>query len=213
MTPGGEPDLTEGTPVRVDLDAGGSIECTVFAFVGPVILARYETALDLNVAGELVSGADAYLVVEQDRGVKALRGSATLNGESTLALRITDAFSLGQRRESTRVALVLDAGIAPVGGDATPTATRTIDVSLGGVQVQRPEAMPVADRYALTLEGENLGAPVVTEAALARELPDALGLRFTHIEPDDRRRLMQLVLANVTVPVVEEAEEAEAPES
>ncbi len=34
MTPGGEPDLTEGTPVRVHLDAGEAIECTVFAFVG-----------------------------------------------------------------------------------------------------------------------------------------------------------------------------------
>lgn len=209
MTPGGDPDLTEGTPVRVDLDAGDAIECTVFAFVGSVILARYETALDLDVAGELVSGADAYLVVEQDRGVKALRGSATLNGESTLALRITDAFSLGQRRESTRVALALDAELAPVDGDVPPTATKTIDLSFSGVQVHRPAATPVADRYALTLMGEPLGAPVVTEAALARELADALGLRFTHIEADDRQRLIQLVLAHVTVPVEEDEEAAE----
>ncbi len=210
MTPGGEPHLTEGTPVRVHLDAGEAIDCTVFAFVGSVILARYETALDPNVSDQLSSGADGFLVVEQDRGVKALRGNATLHGEATLALRITDSFQLGQRRESTRVALALDAELAPMGGDAPPATTRTIDLSFSGAQVHRPETTPLAERYALTLKGEPLGVPVVTEATLARELPEALGLRFTHIEPNDRARLIQLVLAHVTVPVEEEEDEEAA---
>ena len=205
MTSGGEPNLTEGTRVRVDLDDHDvPIACTVFAFVGSVILARYDGTLAGEASQQLSSGADAYLVVEQDRGMKALRGSARLSGEATLALRITDAFQLGQRRESTRVELVLDAELVPEGAVAPPGSTKTIDVSFSGVQVQRSEATPVCDRYALTLSGDPLGAPLVTGAALARELPGALGLRFTRVEPADRQRLIQLVLAHVTLPAEHE---------
>jgi hypothetical protein len=200
VTPTGVPELTEGASVDVSLDDGDgtTFECTVLAFAGPVILARADSGLDRKTVELLAVGADGYLVVEQqERGVKALRGSASIGADGTLALQITDSFQLGQRRESTRVPVELEAALVPAGTDGAPSSATTIDVGFGGVQVRRSADTPVADRYALTLSGDPLAAPVPAEVALARTLPDALGLAFTHIEPADRRRIIELVLSSL----------------
>jgi hypothetical protein len=194
-----ERDLTEGARVHLDLGgAGPPIPCTVLAFLGPVILARHEADLAGATAERLASGAAGYLLVGQDRDVKALRGSARTAGERTLALHISDGFQLGQRRESTRIEVVLDARLTPERNGATPISTTTIDVSLGGVQVKRPAGTPVWPRYELTLCGGPLSEPVVAGVAPARALPDSLALRFTRIEAADRQRLIELVVTHVT---------------
>jgi PilZ domain len=197
VTTPGVPDLTEGASVDVSLDDGDgtTFECTVLAFAGPVILARADSGLDRTTVELLAVGADGYVLVEQqERGVKALRGSASIGADGTLALRITDPFQLGQRRESTRVPVELEATLVPGGADGPPATTSTIDVGFGGVQVRRSADTPLADHYALTLSGDPLAAPIAAEVALARTLPESLGLAFTRIEPADRRRLIELVL-------------------
>jgi len=191
--------LSEGASVHLDLgDANAPIACAVMAFLGPVILARHEARLDAETIERLAAGAAAYLLVEADGGVRALRGSATLTAERVLALQITDGFKLGQRRESTRIEIALDARLAPRGLEGRDVSTTTIDVSVGGVQVVRPPGTPAWPRYELTLRGGPLAEPVVAEVALARALPEALGLRISQIAPADRQRLMALVLDHVT---------------
>jgi hypothetical protein len=199
VPPSADADLTEGMRVHLDIGDGNvAIPCIVLAFFGAVIVARHDARLDDETTQRLVGGAAAYVLVERAGGVKALRVRARATGAQTLALQITDSFQLGQRRESTRIALALSARLVPQCVDPVPISTRTIDVSLGGVQVQRTPAMPICPDYELTLLGDALADPVVAQVTLARELPDGLGLRFTHIQTSDRQRLIGLVLSHVT---------------
>jgi hypothetical protein len=194
---GERPQLTEGAAVHLSIDAmAAPVPCTVVAFLGSVILARRDAAVDPEAAERLLAGVSGYLLVEHEGRPRALRGSVRATGGAMVAIRISDGFQLGQRRTSTRVALALDAQLVLRGMDAPPVLTTTIDVSTGGVQVRRPAGMRVWPRYELTLSGTPLAEPVVADVAPARALPDALGLRFLHIDPAHEQRLAEVVVVH-----------------
>jgi hypothetical protein len=109
-------------------------------------------------------------------------------------VRLTDTFRIGERRAFSRAPLRLDARLEPKGGGPGPVETTTQDLSPAGVRVHRPDGMPVWPRYALTLSGEGLDAPVTAEAVPARATPTAVALRLSRIAAEDRHRLTALVL-------------------
>jgi hypothetical protein len=194
------PGLREGAVVDVDVEIDNAtdllISGLVLGFLGPLVVIR---PADGDVAG-LSVGAAAYLVVRGDGKLQALGATVRNVFDGAFALQLKDSFRVGQRRAWSRVALALDVTLEPIGkAGAAPVATTTLDVSPGGVSVQRPDGMPIWPRYQLTLSGGHLGEqPIRAEATPARARPETIGLRFTVVEDADVRRLMTLVLERLT---------------
>lgn len=198
MRPQRHPRLTEGTVVQVDLGVTAPMDAVVVGFFGRVIVVGAEQeALD-RFKDKLAARAEAYLLVEREDGLWALKGSITLMSGTTVGLEITDGFSLGQRREWSRAPLEVAATVSPAGDEpGGPVETVTIDVSAGGVRLQRHDGMPAWSRCRLELSGGGLGAPITAEAELVRTGEASIGLRFTRLEDADRAALVGLSLSEL----------------
>ena len=157
-----------------------------------MVLFTPHAALTQRAVEQLTDGATAYLLVQDGDKPRALRGVLIPAGDM-LALKLTDSFRLGQRREWSRADIELEARLVPQGGGPPPTETTTLDLSPAGVRVQRPADMLVWPRYQITLSGEALDAPIVVEATPTRVHPDALSLRFTTVAQADRQVLTAVV--------------------
>jgi hypothetical protein len=187
-------DLTEGAQVALELGgSGGPIDCTIFAFVGPVILVLPQRPPSPSAIERMVAGEEAYLLIERAGRLLALRGSVTLAGDA-LAVRVTDEFRLGQRRAWSRAPLRLRAQLRPLGGPEGSYETFTVDVSPGGVQIERPAGMPVWPRYELSLALDGSEQSITAEVVPVRAQADVVSLRFTQIRIADRKQLVQIVL-------------------
>jgi PilZ domain len=180
------PQLVEGQPARLDI--GESLPCRVIGFSGPdVVLALEEQPVD-----DPVMGSYAYLMIEADGRMQAVRGRIGSPPGEEIVLRLSEDIRLGQRRTFSRAPLALPAVVRSSGGDEWSTVTR--DVSAGGVCVAREGADHPGDG-ALEVRIQVADHEVVAEAVAVRVTDADLGLRFDEIERDDRLLLASLALA------------------
>jgi hypothetical protein len=169
------------------LDVGVSVPCRVIGFSGSDVVLALGAALP-----ELLdSGHVAYLLVESEGNLQAVRGRLGAPvGEETV-LRLTDDIRLGQRRLFSRAAVPLPARLTDAAGRTSSTVTR--DISAGGVRIARD-----GERHAgelLELELEVGGHDVHAGVRVMRVTADDVGLRFERIEREDRLLLTSLALA------------------
>jgi hypothetical protein len=180
------PQLVEGQPAR--LDVGESLPCRVIGFSGPDVVLALEARLEDD-PPEV--GAVAYLLLESDGRMQAVRGRIGSPLADEVILRVTDDIRLGQRRTFSRAPVPLPVLVRSRGGGEWSTVTR--DVSAGGVCVAREGADAVDGTLELRIQVAD--HEVVAEAVAVRVTDAELGLRFEEIERDDRLLLASLALA------------------
>jgi PilZ domain-containing protein len=179
------PQLVEGQPAR--LDVGESLPCRVIGFSGPdVVLAVEQQPEEPPEVGE-----HAYLLLEADGRMQAVRGRIGSPLGDEVVLRLTDHIRLGQRRTFSRAPLPLPVLVRSSGGSEWSTMTR--DVSAGGVCVGREGADAVDGTLEVRIQVAD--HEVVAEAVAVRVTDAELGLRFEEIERHDRLLLASLALA------------------
>jgi PilZ domain len=181
------PQLVEGQPAR--LDVGESLPCRVIGFSGPDVVLALEAQLEDD-PPEV--GAVAYLLLESDGRMQAVRGRIGSPLADEVILRVTDDIRLGQRRTFSRAPVPLPVRMrSRARGGEWSTVTR--DVSAGGVCVAREGADAVDGTLELRIQVAD--HEVVAEAVAVRVTDAELGLRFEEIERDDRLLLASLALA------------------
>ena len=126
--------LVEGQPAA--LDVGESLPCRIIGFSGPEVV----LALEAQPAETIAVGMRAYLMLESNGQLQAVRGEITAPSAEEVVLRLTDDIRLGQRRVFSRAPIPLPAEVRTKDGSTWTTTTR--DVSAGGVCVGREGADP-----------------------------------------------------------------------
>jgi hypothetical protein len=186
--------LVEGQIARLDVGAssrpatGESLACRIIGFSGPDVV----LALDTQPRHEIAAGAEAFLLLESDGQLQALRGLIGEPAGEEVVLRLIDDIRLGQRRVFSRAPLELPARLNA--GDGGPEwSTRTLDISAGGVCVAREGDDP-GDGM-LKLQIQVASHEVLADVRKMRLTPTELGLRFEEIERQDRLLLASLALA------------------
>jgi hypothetical protein len=181
------PQLVEGQSAR--LDVGESLPCRIIGFSGSDVVLALE-AQPQEDPPEI--GSQAYLLLEADGRMQAVRGRIGSPLGDEVILRVTDDIRLGQRRTFSRAPVPLPVRLrARDGGSEWTTMTR--DVSAGGVCVARQGADAVDGKLELRIQVAD--HEVVAEAVAVRVTDAELGLRFEEIERDDRLLLASLALA------------------
>jgi hypothetical protein len=178
------PQLVEGQPAR--LDVGESLACRIIGFSGADVV----LALEAQPEEPIHAGGDAFLVLEADGQMHALRGRTRAPAGDEVVLTLTDDIRLGQRRTYSRAPLSLPARLRAPGGEV---ATVTRDVSAGGVCVAREGAEIGGGPLELRIQVAH--HEVVATVSPVRVTASDLGLRFDEIERDDRLLLASLALA------------------
>ena len=178
------PHLVEGQIAR--LDVGESIACRVIGFSGPEVV----LALENQPEEEIQRGDSAYLLLESEGKLQALRGEISAPSQAEIVLRLTDDIRLGQRRVFSRAPIPLPVQVRPDGASGWSSVTR--DVSAGGVCVAR-EGEPGDGTVQLTI---NVASHEVRAAGrVVRVTASDLGVQFEQIEDQDRLLLASLALA------------------
>ena len=118
--------------------SGESLPCRVIGFSGPDVVLALEAQPERT---ELEADAEAYLLIEADGQLQAVRGRIVQPAGDELVLRLTDDIRLGQRRTFSRAPLALPAVVRSRAG-ARVDRPCTRDVSAGGVCVAREGAEP-----------------------------------------------------------------------
>jgi hypothetical protein len=178
--------LVEGQPAR--LDVGESLPCRVIGFSGPEVV----LALESQPEEEIAPGMPAYLLLEAEGQLQAVRGSITAPSGEEVVLRLSDDIRLGQRRVFSRAPIPLPVTVRRADGAAEWTTT-TRDVSAGGVCVGREGADPGAGPLELTIAVASHA--VVAKGRVMRVTRDDVGVQFERIEDADRLLLASLALA------------------
>jgi hypothetical protein len=176
--------LVEGQPAR--LDVGESLACRIIGFSGPEVV----LALESFPEEDIVRGAAAYLLLESEGQLQAVRGRVTAPSAEEVVLRLTDDIRLGQRRVFSRAPIPLPVRVRTRDAD---WASVTRDVSAGGVCVARDGDAPDDGSLQLTITVAN--HEVVAEARVVRVTESDLGVEFQQIEDQDRLLLASLALA------------------
>ena len=168
---------------------GESLACRVIGFSGPDVV----LALDTRPRHEIASGSEAYLLLESDGQLRAVRGQIGEPAGEEVVLRLVDDIRLGQRRVFSRAPLELPTTL--IAADGGPEwSTRTLDISAGGVCVAR-EAISDPGGEVLKLHIQVANHEVVAEVRVMRLTATEVGLRFEQIERHDRLLLASLALA------------------
>jgi hypothetical protein len=178
------PQLTEGQPARLDL--GESLPCRIIGFTGPDVV----LSLEAQPEEPPEVGDEAYLLLEADGRMQAVRGQIGVPAGDEVVLRLTDDIRLGQRRVFSRAPLALPAKVRANGHEWT-TVTR--DVSAGGVSVVGEGIEPGGG--ALEVRIQVAQHEVVARATVVRVGASDLGLRFDEVSNEDRLLLASLALA------------------
>ena len=187
--------LVEGQIARLDVGAstrpatGESLACRIIGFSGPDVV----LALDTPPQHEIVSGSEAFLLLESNGNLQAVRGQIGVPAGEEVVLRLVDDIRLGQRRVFSRAPLELPAHVTAVDGSAD-WATRTLDISAGGVGVAR-EGAADPGKGILKLKIQVADHEVLADVRVMRLTTTEIGLRFEEIERQDRLLLASLALA------------------
>ena len=187
--------LTEGRVVQLDL--GGktqALPCRVLGFGGSTVMLAPVVAATAPTAEAIVAGGPAYVILDDDQQVHALRARVSQASEpSEIIVTVTDSFRLGQRRHYSRAPLALPATVT-AGGETWETVTR--DISAGGVRMARTGAAgEQGDTLSLVLRSAAAGLQIEAEAAIVRRSQRDLSLSFTRIAESDVALLAQITVA------------------
>ena len=110
--------LSEGQIVQLDL--GGkttALPCRVLGFGGSTVILGPVVPATAPTADAIQAGRPAYVVVDDDQQVHALRSTVGPGSEpGEVVVTVTDAFRLGQRRRYSRAPLALAATVATLPG-------------------------------------------------------------------------------------------------
>jgi hypothetical protein len=178
------PQLVEGQPAR--LDVGESLACRIIGFSGPEVV----LALEHEPAEEIARGAQAYLLLEADRQLQAIRGRIKTPSTEEVVLRMTDGIRLGQRRIFSRAPIPLPVQVSTAGGDFSSV---TRDVSAGGVCVAIDGDAPGDGTVELRIDVA--GHQIAAVGRVVRVTRTDLGVEFDRIAGQDRLLLASLALA------------------
>jgi len=178
--------LVEGQPAR--LDVGESLPCRIIGFSGPEVV----LALEAQPAEEITRGQPAYLLLESEGRLQAVRGEVKTPSAEEIVLRLTDHIRLGQRRAFSRAPIPLPVRARAKDGSAEWSST-TRDVSAGGVCLGREGVDPGPGPLELTITVAS--HEVVVDARIMRLTDTEVGVHFERIEDADRLLLASLTLA------------------
>lgn len=183
--------LIEGQIVQLDLGARTQVlPCRVLGFGGSSVILAPVLAPPSATTDALRPGATAYVIVEDDGQILALRASVAGAPDATeIVVAVTDAFTLGQRRRYSRAPIPLPARVRD-----WETVTR--DVSAGGVRLaRRGGTLTAGEAVELVIEAPQAGLRIEAAAEVVRVTAIDVSLRFTRIEPRDATLLQQLAVA------------------
>jgi PilZ domain len=178
--------LVEGQPAR--LDVGESVPCRIIGFSGPEVVLALETQFQ----EEIVSGQQAYLLLESEGQLQAVRGRIRAASAEEVVLRLSDDIRLGQRRVFSRAPIPLPVRVRTADG-GVDWASTTRDVSAGGVCVGREGMDPGDGPLELTITVAS--HEVVVNARITRVTDSEVGVQFERIQDADRLLLASLALA------------------
>jgi len=189
--------LTEGQVVQLDL--GGkttALPCRVLGFGGSTVMLAPVVPATAPTADAIQSGREAYVVLDDDNQVHALRARVRPGSEpGEIVVTVTDSFRLGQRRRYSRAPLSLAATVGAIGAAETwETVTR--DISPSGVRMARVGAPgEQAEALSVVLESPAAGMRIETRADVVRRSQRDLSLNFTEISETDVALLAQITVA------------------
>ena len=189
--------LAEGQIVQLDLGGKTSaLPCRVIGFTGSTVMLAPIVPATAPTADAIQACRDAYVVIDDEQQVHALRSAVRPGSEpGEVLVTVTDAFRLGQRRRYSRAPLALTATAAALpGGEPWETVTR--DISAGGVRMARTgHEGEQADRLSVVLASPAAGLRIETEAEVVRRSQRDLALHFTRIDAADVALLTQITIA------------------
>ena len=178
--------LLEGQPAR--LDVGESLACRIIGFSGPEVV----LALESQPEEEIQRGEQAYLLLESEGQLQALRGFITAPTQEEVVLRLTDHIRLGQRRVFSRAPIPLPVKVRSHATGAEWSST-TRDVSAGGVCVGREGADPGDGPLEIRITVAS--HEVVAQVSVMRVTDSEVGVQFEKIADGDRLLMASLALA------------------
>jgi hypothetical protein len=189
--------LTEGQVVQLDLGGKTSaLPCCVIGFTGSAVLLAPIVPATAPTAEAIEAGREAYVVIDDDQQVHALRARVRPGSEpGEVLVTVTDAFRLGQRRRYSRAPLALRATVgAHPGGETWETVTR--DISAGGARIARTGAAgEQADRLCVALAAPAAGLRIEAQADVVRRSQRDLAVQFSEIADADVALLTQITFA------------------
>jgi c-di-GMP-binding flagellar brake protein YcgR len=183
--------LNEGQVVQLDLGAKTQVlPCRVLGFGGKSVILAPVVKPPAPTVEVLRPGATAYVIVEDDGQIHALRALVAGAPEAAeVVVTVTDEFRLGQRRRYSRAPISVPARVGE-----WETVTR--DVSAGGVRLARGETeLKPGQAVELVIEAAQAGLRIEAAAEVVRVTAIDVSLRFTRIEPGDATLLQQLAVA------------------
>ena len=189
--------LTEGQVVQLDLGGKTSaLPCCVIGFTGPAVLLAPIVPPTAPTTEAIQSGREAYVVIDDDQQVSALRATVRPGSEpGEVLVTVIDAFRLGQRRRYSRAPLALQATVAALPG-GRPWETVTRDISAGGARIARVgQDDEQSDRLSVTLSSTAAGLTIEAEADVVRRSQRDLAISFSEIAEDDVALLTQITVA------------------
>jgi c-di-GMP-binding flagellar brake protein YcgR len=189
--------LIEGQVVQLDLGGKTSaLPCCVIGFTGSSVLLAPIVPATAPTAEAIEAGREAYVVIDHDQQVHALRARVRPGSETgEILVTVTDAFRLGQRRRYSRAPLALQATIATLpAGEPWETVTR--DISAGGARIARIGAEGEQDeRLNVTLSSPAAGLRIEARADVVRRSQRDLAIQFSEIAEGDVALLTQITVA------------------
>ena len=101
------PQLVEGQPAYLDI--GESLPCRIIGFSGPDVV----LALEAAAGGGAGDRSQAYLLIESEGRMQAVRGGIGTPAGDEIVLRLSDDIRLGQRRTFSRAPISLPPSSRP----------------------------------------------------------------------------------------------------
>ena len=183
----------------MQLDLGGkttALPCRVLGFGGSTVMLAPVVPATAPTADAIQTGREAYVVLDDDNQVHALRARVRPGSEpGEIVVMVTDAFRLGQRRRYSRAPLSLPATVGAIGA-AESWETVTRDISPSGVRMARIGAPgEQADALSVVLQSPAAGMRIETRADVVRRSQRDLSLNFTEISETDIALLAQITVA------------------
>jgi len=183
--------------IHIDSDDQAVVACRVAAVQGSVATLTRVTELPVEVTERFTPGVLGYLLFEHHGAMTALKGIATASPteHDELAFVVIDGVQLPERRAAERVDLGALARVWAVGaGDGDDgIKTAAVNVSAGGVLIERPAGLGDGPSFRLELRLEDDPQPIRCRAMIVRETLTHVALKFGDIADADRIRLAGLI--------------------
>ena len=191
--------------IHIDSDDEAVVACRVAAVQGSVATLTRITELPDDVGDKLpddvrdmfTPGMLGYLLFEHHGALTALKGIATASptDRTELAFVVIDGVQFPERRAAERVDLSALARVwaAGAGDRAEGIDTAAVNVSAGGVLIERPAGLGDGQNFRLELMLEHDPQPIRCNAMIVRETLTHVALKFRDIADADRIRLAGMI--------------------